>query len=195
MKNLIFYLVALTVVLAACQPKEGQQDTDKKTTLQERLATTELETRVRDIYAAVFKVYNEEDSLRNLDEPVVNGVLDNRDEFAAKYCSHEWNDLLRAIENNDLARHQGELGFWEADYWIMGQDWHELSVNDVKVTSLNGDSATVEFNLHNLGNVTPVCLDMVREDGVWKIDNFINATHEFDLKASMKEYLAHEKDI
>lgn len=194
MKKVFIYTLAITAMMVACQPKDGQQNADvQKTTLQEVLDTTELETRVRDIYAAVFHVYNLEDSLRNAEEPVVDGVLDESNDFNGQYCSHEWNKLVKSINENDVLRHEGEQGFWEADYWIMGQDWGELSVSDIKVFLLKGDSAAVEFQLHNLGNMINVVLDMVHEDGEWKIDNFTDITNGMDWKATMKRYLEDEQ--
>ena len=194
MKKVLLYLLLLVVALGSCQARGGD-DADKvhKTTVHEQLSATEVENRVRDIYAAVFKVYNEEDSLRNLDIQMDNGVNEQGGRFIADYCSIEWNTLVRSINENDSIYHQGELGFWDADYWIMGQDWHALSVSDVKVVSLDDDKATVEFNLHNLDNVSLVHLDMVHEGGEWRIDNFMDMKNDVNWKASMKQYLEEEK--
>ena len=84
------------------------------------------------------------------------------------------------------------MGFFEADYWVMGQDWGDLSVSDVQVTSMTDSTATVNLNLHNLGNPTAVRLEMRLEDGSWKIDNFVDVKNDMDWKANMKEYLSGE---
>ena len=81
----------------------------------------------------------------------------------------------------------------DVDHWIMGQDWGELSVSDVRVASMTDSTATVELNLHNLGNVNLVRLDMIVENGAWRIDNFIDVKNDFDWKTRMKEYLTQEK--
>lgn len=150
----------------------------------------EVTQRVEEIYATVFKAYNEEDSLRNLEQETdVNARHEN---FSALYCSEQWNSLVNQIQENDSLHHQGELGFWEADYWIMGQDWHNLHISDVKVLSSTVDEATVQFNLHNLDHAKPVTVKMVNENGVWKIDNFMD--DEVDVKQAMSRYVKEEKE-
>ena len=101
---------------------------------------------------------------------------------------------MRQINHIDSLYHDGELGFWEADYWIMGQDWHDLSISDVEVLAVTPSEAAVQFKLHNLGSVKTVALLLVKEDGTWKIDNFQDADEEpaLDWKRAMQEYVAEE---
>jgi stress response protein SCP2 len=94
---------------------------------------------------------------------------------------------------DSLNQLNGSIDILDVDHWIMGQDWGELSVSDIKVFLLKGDSAAVEFQLHNLGNMINVVLDMVHEDGEWKIDNFTDITNGMDWKATMKRYLEDEQ--
>ena len=145
--------------------------------------------RVQEIYDAVFKEYNREDSLRNLDQMVDDAAYEHLEDFNRAYCSREWNQLCEQINEIDSMYHAGELGFWEADYWIMGQDWHNLSISDAKVLSMKDTEATVEFMLHNFDNAKPVTVQLVNEDGVWKIDNFIDVANDVDWKSGMKAYL------
>ena len=148
--------------------------------------------RVQEIYQAVFKEYNLEDSLRNLDQLEGLGAYEHRGEFNRNYCSHEWNRLSRLINEIDSLYHSDELGFWDADYWIMGQDWHNLSISDVEVLSVTPTEASVQFQLHNFDSSKPIGLHMVFEDGVWKIDNFLDVKNDMDWKKSMKEYVDEE---
>ena len=148
--------------------------------------------RVQEIYGAVFKAYNLEDSLRNLDRPVEQGAEASRRDFSGNYCSREWNSLVRQIAEIDSLYHAGELGFWEADYWIMAQDWHQLSIDDVKVLSVTPTTASVEFELRNLDTSKPVSLTLVNEDGVWKIDDFVDVSNDHDWKQAMQEYVKEE---
>ena len=74
----------------------------------------------------------------------------------------------------------------------MGQDWHNLSISDVKVLSVTPEEATVEFKLHNLDAEYPVSLRLVNEDGNWKIDDFVDVKNDLDWKRSMQEYVTDE---
>ena len=193
MKKVILSLVALVVMLAACQSNGGQQAAEShKTTVSEQLTATEVQNRVRDIYSAVFKVYNDEDSLRNLDIQMENGVFENSDRFNKDYCSKEWNLLLAKVNEIDSLNHEGEMGFWEFDYWIMGQDWHNLSISDIEVKNVAENEATVQLKLHNFDSVQTVDLLLVKEDGSWKIDDFKQADGDMDLKLSMQQYIEEE---
>ena len=183
MKKVFIYTLAITAMMVACQPKDGQQNANSsKTTLQERLATTELETRVQDIYNDVFKQYME------LNQQEAGKQQVNNDSV---YCSADWNRCIARVDSvNQL---NGTIDILDADHWIMGQDWGELSVSDVQVTSMTDSTATVELNLHNLGNVIPVRLGMIVENNAWRIDNFIDVKNDYDWKARMQEYLSQEK--
>ena len=193
MKKLILSLVALVAMLAACQPNGSQQAAEsKKTTVSEQLSATEVQNRVRDIYKTVFKVYNEEDSLRNLDIQMENGVFANLGQFNKDFCSKEWNRLLAKINEIDSLNHNGELGFWEFDYWIMGQDWHNLSISDIEMLNVAQNEATVQLKLHNFDSAVNVALQLVKEDGSWKIDNFQQADNDMDLKQVMLQYIEEE---
>ena len=186
-------MAVLMLSVASCQVKSGsgaEVETAKTEELQP--SKEDVLNRVQEIYDAVFKEYNREDSLRNLDQMVDDAAYEHLEDFNRAYCSREWNQLCEQINEIDSMYHAGELGFWEADYWIMGQDWHNLSISDAKVLSMKDTEATVEFMLHNFDNAKPVTVQLVNEDGVWKIDNFKDADVELDLKSSMLEYVKAE---
>ena len=184
----ILLLTVAVVVLGACSSRgavvksSGESDHDG-------LDTASVVERVQEIYGAVFKVYNEADSLRNLDIDSMNDVYERRADFEANYCSNEWNRLMKKVNEIDSLYHQNEMGFWDFDYWIMGQDWHNLSVSDVKVKTLTDAEATVELCLHNFDNVTQLCLLMKREDGTWRIDDFVDMGFGTGFKKDMQDYI------
>ena len=74
----------------------------------------------------------------------------------------------------------------------MGQDWHQLSISDIEVLNVSPTEADVKFMLHNLGEAKPVALILVKEDGIWKIDNFNDLNVDMDWKRAMKEYVGQE---
>ena len=184
----ILLLAVAVVVLGACSSRgavvksSGESDHDG-------LDTASVVERVQEIYGAVFKVYNEADSLRNLDIDSMNDVYERRADFEANYCSSEWNRLMKKVNEIDSLYHQNEMGFWDFDYWIMGQDWHNLSVSDVKVKTLTDTEATVGLSLHNFDNVKQLCLLMKREDGTWRIDDFVDMEFGTGFKKDMQDYI------
>ena len=107
------------------------------------------------------------------------------------YCSKDWNETVSAILEKD-AKTEG-VGFFEADHWVMGQDFQNVSANSIVVESQEGDTISATLNLHNCGTTTHVRLSMVEENGEWRIDNFTDTDNQFDWKQSMRTYLGTEQ--
>ena len=179
MKKIVVLILAAVAVMA-CSNRGQVAEADKE----QPLDTTAVLQTVNDIYTTVFDRYREARTMLN---PLRIGNFD------ATFCSEDWNAWLKRVTDYDKANSEDMVGFFEADYWIMGQDWDDLSVSDVQVTEMTDSTATVAFNLHNCGSVTAVQLEMVREGDEWKIDNFIDVTRDMDWKAGMKEYLSESK--
>lgn len=176
----IIYWIVMTVavaVLGACSPRAGVEGTTDGS-----LDTGSVVQRVNDIYTQVFDLYGKVSATSDLSS------LENIDSL---YCSDDWNRWIARVDS--VNQQNGVIDILDVDHWIMGQDWGKLSVSDIKVFLLKGDSAAVEFQLHNLGNMINVVLDMVHEDGEWKIDNFTDITNGMDWKATMKRYLEDEQ--
>lgn len=185
--------MVMVCALCACHSQSENAGTPNLKDSANQIADAEaVQQRVQEIYSDVFKEYNLEDSLRNLDMLDGPGASARRGDFNRNYCSREWNDLSRQIREIDSLYHADELGFWEADYWIMGQDWHQLSISDIVVLNVSPTEADVKFMLHNLGEAKPVALILVKEDGIWKIDNFKDLNVDMDWKRAMKEYVGQE---
>ena len=185
--------MVMVCALCACHSQSENAGTPYVKDSANQIADAEaVQQRVQEIYSDVFKEYNLEDSLRNLDMLDGPGASARRGDFNRNYCSREWNDVSRQIREIDSLYHADELGFWEADYWIMGQDWHQLSISDIEVLNVSPTEADVKFMLHNLGEAKPVALILVKEDGIWKIDNFKDLNVDMDWKRAMKEYVGQE---
>ena len=185
--------MVMVCALCACHSQSENAGTPYVKDSANQIADAEaVQQRVQEIYSDVFKEYTLEDSLRNLDMLDGPGASARRGDFNRNYCSREWNDLSRQIREIDSLYHADELGFWEADYWIMGQDWHQLSISDIEVLNVSPTEADVKFMLHNLGEAKPVALILVKEDGIWKIDNFNDLNIDMDWKRAMKEYVGQE---
>lgn len=185
-KSILVILVAL--LMAGCGAKSS--DTSSQTTeSQESKPSTSTVTpksdgnvlhRVEQIYkdvAAEYAKYDED--FESMDDD----GLDDR------FCSDEWKSLVAKVVDFDSTNNPDEIGFFDADYWVMGQDSQDLSASDFNLVEEKGDKAIVEFNLHNCGSITKVRLEMVRERGDWFIDNFIDLDNAINWKEEMKDYL------
>ncbi len=188
MKSFCVAILAL-MTLVACK-KESQQPVTSVSVVNTRVEpsapSTEkktpsyLEQRVNTIYSKVFAEYNQANELEE---------IGNIPEPDSLYCSKDWNSWVNKVREYDSENNTDEIGFFEADYWVMGQDFGNLSVSDVKTVSLNDRIGVVELKIHNFDDVIPVRLDMVFEKDEWMIDDFIDMDHNLDWKKEMKEYM------
>ena len=188
MKSFCVAILAL-MTLVACK-KESQQPVTSVSVVNTRVEpsapSTEkktpsyLEQRVNTIYSKVFAEYNQANELEE---------IGNIPEPDSLYCSKDWNSWVNKVREYDSENNTDEIGFFEADYWVMGQDSQDLSASDFNLVEEKGDHAIVEFNLHNCGSITKVRLEMVRERGDWFIDNFIDLDNAINWKEEMKDYL------
>lgn len=140
-----------------------------------------VEERVKAIYADVARAYPD-DSFEMDEEDKPHIDLDGQ------YCSEEWKKLVNLVVLIDNAAPH-DIGFFDADYWIMGQDWHGIAISNVKAQVVDATHAKVNLLLHNAGNKTPVILMMVKEQGEWKIDDFAEDDGLRSWKANMQEYV------
>lgn len=132
------------------------------------------------IYADVFKWY----ALAEKDLSVLNKMPD----FDEKYMSSEYKRLLVKVKTIDKKHEdQGEIGFFDYDHWVCGQDFQNLSMKVVK-TTVDSGKCSADVIITNCGNENCVTVDLVCENGVWKIDDFhTDGTSE---KARMRQYVS-----
>lgn len=145
-----------------------------------------LTERVTAIYDDVFGVYNENNTANGL------AVISQRN-FEKDYCSKDFNDVLKQVEDYDKEHaEEDDLGYYESDYWIQGQDWGDLSMKIESISELKENSAKVRVIITNFGEEELVELPMVFERGDWYIDNFITfGEYGYDEKLGMKEYISY----
>ena len=141
----IFMMMAVALLAISCgQSKKDNTTTDNTPTAQKNLMTTTAETvdpdneayipsRVKSIYEDVFSEYNEASENESIPQH-------SPDE---KYCSEDWNKTLLQVQEYDQQHNPDDIGFFEADYWVMGQDFTDLSVSDVNLVKHEGNNAEV----------------------------------------------------
>ena len=97
--------------------------------------------------------------------------------------------MVESVVEKDK-KNKEEVGFFDADYWIMGQDWGDLTPVNIQVTMQGQNRASVSFEMDPMGGgMKLVQLEMVMERGAWRIDNFIDRKNGLDWKENMREYL------
>lgn len=185
MKKLGIALIGLVMAASSCQAASWNFlfNKDKAEIVEQEKSQqpiTDLKGHIQAIYADVRRNYPADHS----------GPPKNDVDLDVLYCSTDWNRTVESIKEKD-AQKRNEMGFFEADYWIMGQDWGDLTPQDIQVTMQDDSHAVITFEMDKMGgSVKKVQLNMVYEQGSWRIDNFIDRAYGLDWKQSMREYLA-----
>ena len=195
MKKLTFIMIAMTAsTFVACGNKTtGNNDNGDEDSVfmldgpgsvyeptEEEVGQYALET-VQEVYEAVGQAYSSEDWQTQSNE------LDK------KFCSKDWNATVKAVIEKDNQT-PDEMGFFDADYWVMGQDFSKkIYATDLNLEKLLMDDtpweAAVTLKLHNFSEI-PVRVNLIYEGGEWKVDDLTDLSNDLDWKKSMKEYLA-----
>jgi len=195
MKKLTFIMIAMTAItFVACGNKTtGNNDNGDEDSVfmldgpgsvyeptEEEVGQYALET-VQEVYEAVGQAYSSEDWQTQSNE------LDK------KFCSKDWNATVKSVIEKDNQTPE-EMGFFDADYWVMGQDFSKkIYATDLNLEKLLMDDtpweAAVTLKLHNFSEI-PVRVNLIYEGGEWKVDDLTDLSNDLDWKKSMKEYLA-----
>jgi len=111
------------------------------------------------------------------------------------YCSKSWNDLLMAVRRKEF---QTNNTFFEVNHWTMAYDTNQVSFDEfeVRYCYIGADNerfASVDFTVYTPDTYMPARIDLVYEDGKWKIDNFHHMKYMMDMKECMWEYLHNDQ--
>ena len=115
----------------------------------------------------------------------LGGSVDN-DMLDKSFCSKSWNKLLMAVRSKE---HNTGTLFFEVNKWTMTYDSDLVSFDEFEVQDLNMDAnemtATVNFTVYASDTYTPARIELVYEDGNWKIDNFYHLKYGLNLRSQM----------
>ena len=181
--NLIAFSLLIAVSLAYAGPT-GQLPTSNQAVVasQENLSPeVAITQRIQAIYTDVRRNYPSEPGAP------IKQVVD----LDKCYCSADWNKTVQQVLDKD-AKDNEEYGFFydAPDYWPMGQDWGDLTPQNIQVSLKDKTHAVVVFEMDKTADsVKHVQLEMVYEEGTWRIDNFIDRKNGLDWKQAMREYL------
>ena len=122
----------------------------------------------------------------------LGGSVDN-DMLDKSFCSNSWNKLLMAVRSKE---HNTGTLFFEVNKWTMTYDSDLVSFDEFEVQDLNMDAnemtATVNFTVYASDTYTPARIELVYEDGNWKIDNFYHLKYGLNLRSQMWDYLGND---
>ena len=181
----IIALAALTL-LVGCSSSGNKQCHQNINATQNECAAREdsvgkaVKSRLEAIYTDVFGWYTEAESN--------NDIEGQKPNFDDKYMSDGYRSLIHKVEKHDEAiLAQGEIGFFDSDHWVCGQDYGNLSMK-VRSGKLTGkDRYEARVDIHNLGNVEKITIILVYEHGQWMIDDLLVSGQSE--RKSMTEYL------
>ena len=122
----------------------------------------------------------------------MGGSVDN-DLLDKSFCSKSWNKLLMAVRSKE---HNTGTLFFEVNKWTMAYDSDLVSFDEFEVQDLNMDTdemtAVVNFTVYTSDTYTPARIELVYEDGNWKIDNFYHLKYGLNLRSQMWDYLGND---
>ena len=170
--SLLLFLIVAVVALIALKPTADVQEEQSDDTAQV------VKDRVEAIYDEVFGCYlSSADAISECD-------FDTR-EFLAE-------DYWATYETVTKVEEDGEMGFFESDHWIQGQDWDsDLALTVDSVQMISPERALVYIRITNFGNMERCALEMSCEGNQWLIDDFITfAPERISEKEQMKQYIA-----
>lgn len=194
---LIGFTFVLGIMFTSCQssvketPESGsseeiQKDTIISDSLQSEMALA-IERQV--VLERVRSIY----SLIKQECTYLGGSVDN-DFLDKSFCSKRWNDLLMAVRRKEF---QTNSLFFEVNRWTMTYDSNLISFDEFEVADCyigpdNEKTATVNFTVYASDTYTPVRIELVYEDGQWKIDNFYHMKYMLNLRQSMYRYIGSD---
>ena len=167
--------VAISHQPSATQSLEISMDVERAVVLE----------RVRDIYRLIRSEY------------VWRGYSFDNDLFDKSFCTKSWNKLLMAVRCKE--EQTGTL-FFEVNYWSMTRypgiipTFDEFEIRHLDMLS-DQKRASVSFTVYEEDTYTPASIDLVFEDGQWKIDNFHNLRYMINARSAMLSYVANTNVI
>ena len=106
------------------------------------------------------------------------------------FCSESWNQLLMAVRRQEYLTN---TLFFEVNHWTMSHDTELVNFDEFQVRNLviseDEKRAQVDFTVYEPDNYIPARIELVFEDGQWKIDNFYQLKYLFNLRERMWEFL------
>ena len=160
------WMAALMLALVGCGPKGNTQKESAETAAEAQvLDSLSAAQFVENVYNEVFALYKR--SLNGKTTMPDVAALDHR------FCSAAYleQDSLIAVADEQSPE---EMGFWDYDHWVQGQDWCDDLASRVDSVKEEQDKAMVFVTITNCSSQQQLALRIVNEgEKTLKIDDFI----------------------
>lgn len=171
LKNYILCALA-GVMLFACNTKSGTSDSSNNETISnqenEVSDTLVLRTFANHLYDDILQKYDAGES--GMDYAFKN--------YASK-------GLLKVLDDADKVGSKSGVAIlgWDCDPWVYAQDWAHPKATILKTHTLTDAQGYVDVLLQDeadWGNDRKIRLLLIKEDGEWKVNDFVGAESEGD---------------
>lgn len=177
MKRIIVFFLIL-IFFAGCGGRQPSEPTVETSSVTEELS---VEQAIMYIYDEVFNAYTDLSQAE-----IYEADFDHK--FMSSYYL-ELDTIVREIDES----YPSEIGFHDYDHWIQGNDWDNLSYAIVSIRNISDNKAEVDMVIINYGQENPIVVKMVKEEGIWKIYDFIrNGVSEL---SEMEQYIEWDSDL
>ena len=104
------------------------------------------------------------------------------------YCTRAWNEAYRKVISINDGMEPDDKFFIDDLHWTYAVEI-PLEPRYIKVKMISPTQARVRFMLCDEHIEHPMCLEMLKEDGVWKINTWLDANDPYyDLLKEIQEY-------
>ena len=169
------------------QPKESEPENQDTVVVDQ--TTVSSEQTVDETVDEQKRVIDRVDSIYTYMEKAYASNVMNRAKLDSLYCSDSWNEKVEAIYEMD--KEVDGIGFFDADYWVMAQDFDKITHKDITLLKLTDTEAVVSLSLRIFESspYRPIVLELKKERGNWFISDFIDKANDVDWEESMIDYL------
>jgi RNase P/RNase MRP subunit POP5 len=176
MKKTLF--IVLVIILTGCASRQQSETVKEEPTIVEEISA---ELAIMNIYDEIFNAYE------TLSETEIMAADFDRKFMSAEYLATD--SIVRKIDE----KYPGEIGFHDYDHWIQGNDWENLSYAIASISDTSDKEVMISMVIFNCGQEKPIKVKMLKENGEWKIADFIregvSELHE------MREYIAADETL
>lgn len=177
MKKIIFFVFVL-IILIGCDSHQLSEPMEETPSITDEISA---EQAIMNIYDEVFNAYTDLSQAE-----IYEADFDHK--FMSSYYL-ELDTIVREIDES----YPSEIGFHDCDHWIQGNDWDNLSYAIASIRNISDNKAEVDMVIINYGQENPIVVKMVKEEGIWKIYDFIrNGVSEL---SEMEQYIEWDSDL
>lgn len=181
---IIIILGILMMLIPSSSERKTKEVTSEKTEELDSLETNNTEEEEN--------ILSEEYLRKYLDEVIPVAMKMNEEEAVKKYFSKEFNSLYFKVDKYDKENiGEGELGFWDFDFWTGGQEDNRLqSVSVLKISDFSNKEATAIIQFYyKIGEYDESkfseTFKLVFDNEKWLIDDF--NSYKFRFEEYLKE--------